>query len=115
MPMNVQQLMELGKRHGQEVVLVLVIALVGVGGYLIGKTESFPETEARISAEWVDSLAVAGEADKDMRVVASSKGSKYYFLGCSGAKAIREQNRVTFTSPEEAEAKGYTQAAGCEP
>jgi hypothetical protein len=46
-------------------------------------------------------------------VVASSKGSKYHYPHCSGAKQISENNRIVFKSPGEAEAAGYTLAANC--
>jgi hypothetical protein len=114
--MNVQHLVEIGKRYGRDGLLLLTIILVGVGGYYIGKNEAPQEGGGMVvRAERVDTLASAGEGLKDMTVVASSRGSKYYFAACAGAKSISPKNRVTFTSPEEAERRGYTQAAGCEP
>lgn len=114
--MNVQHLLEIGKRYVRDVVLLLTIVVVGVGGYLIGRTEPVqPKGGISIQAERVDTLASAGEALKDMTVVASSRGSKYYFLACLGAKTMNPSNKITFTSPEEAEKQGYTQASGCEP
>ncbi len=49
----------------------------------------------------------------DQSVVASKKGTKYYFPWCGGAKSIKPENKVTFASRTEAEAKGYTKAANC--
>ena len=46
-------------------------------------------------------------------VVASKNGSKYHYLHCSGAKQIKEENKITFDSPEAAEASGYTLASNC--
>src|SRR3989339_570006 len=113
--MNVQHLSEIGKRYRRDIVILLTILLVGVGGYYIGRMET-PQKEGGIviRAERVDTLATAGEGLKDMTVVASSRGSKYYFAACSGAKSISPKNKITFTSPEEAEKRGYTQASGCE-
>jgi hypothetical protein len=48
-------------------------------------------------------------------VVASSKGSKYHYPHCSGAKQIKEENKIVFNSKELAEAAGYTLAANCKP
>ena len=45
--------------------------------------------------------------------VASKSGSKYYKTTCSGAKRIKEANKVYFASVEEAAAAGYSPAANC--
>lgn len=114
--MNVQHLSEIGKRYRRDIVILLTLILVGVGGYYIGKMETPQKGGGMvIRAEQVDTLATAGEGLKDMTVVASTRGSKYYYAACSGAKAISPKNKITFATPEEAERKGYTQAAGCEP
>jgi hypothetical protein len=47
-------------------------------------------------------------------VVGSSKSDKYHYLHCSGAKQISEKNKITFSSPAQAESAGYTLAANCE-
>ena len=48
-------------------------------------------------------------------VVASKNGTKYHFPHCPGAKQIKEANKITFASPQAAEAAGYTIAANCLP
>lgn len=45
--------------------------------------------------------------------VASKSGTKYHLLTCSGAKRIKEENKVFFASKEEAEASGYSKATNC--
>ncbi len=45
--------------------------------------------------------------------VASASGSKYHLPECSGAKRIKEENKIWFNSKEEAEKLGYTPAANC--
>lgn len=45
--------------------------------------------------------------------VASKSGEKYHLPTCSGAKAMKESNKIWFTTKEEAEAAGYTPAANC--
>ena len=55
----------------------------------------------------------AGDLKIDFRVVVSKNGSKYHFLWCSGAKQIKEENKVYFNSEEKAVAAGYTLAANC--
>jgi hypothetical protein len=46
-------------------------------------------------------------------VVASKSGTKYHLPTCSGAKSIKPENLITFATPAEAEAAGYTPAANC--
>lgn len=64
------------------------------------KAQSIPTSERTNSAEQVS-------------VVASKSGTKYHLLTCPGAKQIKPENKITFTSPEAAEAAGYTKAANC--
>lgn len=45
--------------------------------------------------------------------VASKTGKKYYLPSCSGAKRIKEENKVWFDTKAAAEAAGYTAASTC--
>lgn len=47
------------------------------------------------------------------KYVASKSGTKYHLPTCSGAKRIKDENKVWFQSKEEAEAAGYEAAANC--
>lgn len=50
-----------------------------------------------------------------LTVVVSKNGERYHFLHCSGAKQIKEENKIVFGSPAEAEMAGYTLALNCKP
>lgn len=45
--------------------------------------------------------------------VASKTGKSYHLPWCPGAKQIKEENKVWFSSKEDAEAKGYKPAGNC--
>jgi len=45
--------------------------------------------------------------------VASKNGTKYYLPSCGGAGRMKEENKVWFTTKEDAEASGYTPASNC--
>lgn len=45
--------------------------------------------------------------------VASKTGKSYHLPWCSGAKLIKEENKIWFATKEAAEAKGYTPAGNC--
>lgn len=45
--------------------------------------------------------------------VASKSGAKYHYPWCSGAQSIKEENKIWFSSIEEARAAGYEPAGNC--
>ena len=45
--------------------------------------------------------------------VASKNSNKYHLPWCAGAARITEENKIWFSSKEEAEAAGYTPAGNC--
>lgn len=45
--------------------------------------------------------------------VASKNGTKYHLPTCSGAKRIKEENKIWFDSKQEAEKAGYEPAKNC--
>ncbi|MDB5195315.1 MAG: protein of unknown function with transrane region [Parcubacteria group bacterium] len=47
------------------------------------------------------------------KYVASKTGKKYYLPSCSGAKRIKETNKVWFASVADAQAAGLTPASNC--
>jgi hypothetical protein len=57
--------------------------------------------------------AVATDASPKGTYVGSRKGTKYHLPWCSGAKAISEENKIWFSSKEEAQSQGYSPAANC--
>jgi hypothetical protein len=46
-------------------------------------------------------------------IVASKNGTKYHFPWCSGAKRMKEENKIWFNSEQEAREAGYEPAANC--
>jgi hypothetical protein len=118
--------------------LSLVIILVGALGFGIGRLTSLGQgsamkieydpslsalmntsiTTSPQTASAIQSLPnnkVAPILLSENEVVGSSKGTKYHYSHCSGAKQISEANKVTFPSPAAAEASGYILAANCRP
>ena len=45
--------------------------------------------------------------------VASKNGSNYYLPSCAGVSRIKEENKIWFSSKEEAEGLGYKPASNC--
>ena len=73
------------------------------GVQIIQNTALVTDTES-VSSETIEGVVA---------VVASRSGTKYHLQTCPGAKQIKEANKITFSSIEEAKAAGYTAAANC--
>jgi hypothetical protein len=49
----------------------------------------------------------------EKKYVASKNGKMYYSIGCSGAKRIKPENEVWFSTTEDAEKSGYALSSTC--
>ncbi|MBX4206449.1 hypothetical protein KW784_01550 [Candidatus Parcubacteria bacterium] len=106
------------RHHVHRLFLTLVILLVAVLSFGIGRLTSGGKSEP-IKIEYDASLATPVASlpvalPQNGGVVASKSGSKYHYPSCPGAKQIKEANKITFPSPQAAEAAGYTLAANCQ-
>jgi hypothetical protein len=100
--------------------LLVLIAVVSFGLGRMSMIEPSAAQQASViltkqpvgttTAVGVDNVSPA----KQMQLVGSKNGSKYHAMWCPGAAQIKESNKVFFASPQEAQAKGYIQAANCD-
>ena len=105
----------------QSLFVAFVLILVGSAAFGLGRLSfGHKEPVAIENTSQIASPAQVTEAQNfafqevsSEMVVASKKGTKYHYPWCSGAKSIAEENKITFNSPEEARAAGYTAAANC--
>lgn len=113
-----------------DLVLALIIAGTAMAGFWLGRysvhipsepvLDGLPQeasvlratgrAEAPLDEEDVDAPA---EEAQDQAYVASKTGTKYHLPTCAGAKQINEENKLWFSTKEEAEAAGYTPATNC--
>lgn len=56
---------------------------------------------------------VIEQEDRVATVVASKYGTTYHFPWCPGSFAMRKENTLYFTNPDEAERLGYRKAKTC--
>lgn len=98
----------------------LIVALLAVGlvsffcGYMAARAPAerpTPVGQGSLGAAAVTSPSEPLAASEE--VVASKKGTTYHLPWCSGAKSIKEENRITFESPAAAKAAGYRPAGNC--
>lgn len=117
------------KSHQYDIFFGVCIFLISAISYNLGKLNSNPKTTIKISSgsdvfqasaiqsiNSSDLLATPIFKPKDLRVIASKNSTtkKYHYLWCPGAKKIKEENKIWFSSSQEAESGGYTLAGNCE-
>lgn len=121
--MNLSEKLQKIKEYESDIMLVLVILLVGLVSFGLGRLSALSERKTPIVVESVTGAAVLSE-DNENKVserslseeklyVVSKNGTKYHYPWCSGAQRIKEENKVWFSTKEEAEKAGYTPAANC--
>lgn len=117
------------KTWQSEIILTIAVILIAVIAFESGKisaSKSFykpleiKDSQAAISHTPLNSQTKSNPTTtvnyqkSDLWVVASKNSTSYHFLWCSGAKRIKEENRVYFSSEQEAQSKGYTLASNCQ-
>jgi hypothetical protein len=100
--------------------IIILVALISFG---LGRLSKIEEGRAPITIESMGASAetgvrVAPAAEtlfqkQSGKFVASKNGTKYHFPWCPGALRIKEENKVWFSSREEAEAEGLSPAKNC--
>lgn len=104
-----------------DIFIILVIALVSLASFGLGRLSVFygDESRGRLEIVYPDGQeatvfeAAALKSPETGAYVASISGSKYHRLDCPGAQSIKEENKIYFATASEAEAAGYTPAANC--
>ena len=97
-----------------------VVANVAVTGETTAKPSSRPTpaataqpTTQKAAPEPITEAVVPEAEAGEAMYVGSKNGTKFHLLTCPGASQIKEENKVYFTSKQEAYSKGYTEAANC--
>ena len=114
--------MEFLRKNKREILLVLLIVLMCVASFGLGRLSAVSSNKKQVrimapAGQEIDTKSVVASSGAALEnygnVVASKQGSKYHLPWCPGAKAIKDENKVYFSTREEAEARGYTPAANC--
>ena len=112
----------------QKLFLSLVIILIALLSFGIGRLSVVGNREP-IRIEYDPEISnsqfpisnqasVSSALDKienSTSVVVSKNGARYHYPYCSGAKQIKEENKIIFATVAAAEAAGYSLAANCKP
>jgi len=118
------------KSRQHELFLGSCILLIAVISYNLGQINSLKKTpvsvreSAGLNADLFDAVKSNPPAQRDSlnkvepqkldtRVVVSKNSDKYHYSWCSGAKRIKSENQIWFSSAQEAESRGYVLAGNC--
>jgi hypothetical protein len=122
----------IGSEKGKDILVVIIVILVGLGSFELGRlskqnTSSGIKIEypAEVTSQSANVISAIGSAPKmapsikeltsgtGKKFFASNRGTKYYSLGCSAGKSLKQENRVYFNTKEEAEKAGYELSSSC--
>jgi len=112
---------------GKDILTVLIVVLVGLGSFELGRLSKesdssgikieYPNQEANVLGADTNQVVTKsnqlGGSQVGKAYFASSRGQKYYSIGCSGGKTIKQENRIYFTTAAEAERAGYELSSTC--
>jgi len=112
------------KPYETDLIISLTIILVAFLSFGLGRLSKIEENKAPITIENTEANVLSsqnmgktpqlgGSAAKLGAIVASKNGTKYHFPWCSGALRIKDENKIWFTSEDEAKSAGYGPASNC--
>ncbi|MEK9182826.1 MAG: hypothetical protein AAB809_01975 [Patescibacteria group bacterium] len=115
---------------GKDVLAIIIVILVGLASFELGRLSKgngssgikieYPtqDQEASVvsSTNYSNSLQdnKIEKTSTGKNFFASSRGSKYYPVGCEAGKSLKQENRVYFSTREEAERAGYELSSSCQ-
>ena len=113
--------------QGKDILIVLIVILVGVGSFELGRLSKSGQSGG-IKIEYsgdvpkLDANVVSAVGNPPERPVssgragffASSRGKKYYPVGCTAGASLKEENKIWFDTREVAEAAGYELSSSCQ-
>ncbi len=100
------------KDNEKDLILAIVIILVALISFGLGRLSKIGESKTPITIENLTG-AVNNIATSTGNFVASKSGTKYHYPWCSGAQSIKEENKIWFSTAEEAQKAGYQPASNC--
>ena len=111
----------------KDIFIGLLVLVTALGSFGLGRLSRLEERKTPIKIENINNTALVGVnsvQEKETKnnnnlvgepesYVASKNSTKYHRLDCPGAKAIKDTNKIWFTSIEEARKAGFTPAGNC--
>ena len=117
---------------GKDIMIVIIVILVGLGSFELGRLSKEGNGSGGVKIEYMEDVSnqqagnvisamesssllqnieIANSVGKNF--FASNRGTKYYSIGCSAGKTIKQENRVYFATSEDAQRAGYELSSSC--
>ena len=114
----------MGSEQGKDIFTVIIVILVGLGSFGLGRLSKnsqnpgikieYPNELQNQPANVISTQKIENTDSADKTFFASNRGTKYYSVGCSAGKTIKQENRIYFNTREEAEKAGYELSSSCQ-
>ena len=101
------------KPFENDLIIVIIIILVTFTSFGLYKLAELRGNKTLITIEKKTEIGEGGILNTEKLFVASKNGTKYYYPWCSGVSRIKEENKVWFSSSDEAKKAGFEPAANC--
>jgi hypothetical protein len=111
--MSIKQLFVKIKDNESEIYITLLVLLISMFLFGLFRIISIELNRETIKIDVSERSGNWRNEDVLGLLVASKNGSKYHFPWCSGALRIKNENKIWFSSFEEAKASGYEKALNC--
>lgn len=115
------------KTRQSELVLILAVVLISIIAFESGRMSAMSRHNKPLEIKYAPAVITGNEFPTktslktnqsqpklNLGVIASKNSILYHFLWCSGAKRIKEENKLTFASEQEAQSRGYKLASNCQ-
>lgn len=116
-----------GSDKGKDILVVTIVILVGLGSFELGrlskenssggiKIEYPSQNQERGMVQTANVISATNPVKSTTTAknfFASTRGSKYYPIACPAGKTLKQENRIYFSTREEAEAAGYALSSSC--
>ena len=123
---------------GKDIIVIIIVILVGLGSFKLGRLSKengssglkiLPavavEYPNQIETQSASAILSQNSLETNIKTspiisnptgktfFASNRGTKYYTISCYAGKTIKQENRVYFTTGEEAQKAGYELSSSC--
>jgi len=117
---KIKQFIRVIKENQNDIILVIGIILISLISFGAGKltstqiqnSENQPPAIIENSNRPSGTITPTPEAIK-IQIIGNKNSKIYHYPWCSGAKNMKEENKIYFNSKEEAEKAGYKPAGNC--
>jgi hypothetical protein len=110
---------------GKDIMTIIIVILVGISSFYLGRLSKGTGTnslkieyngqETSVLPENIENPSISEKIDNNGQgsYFASKRGKKYYSIGCSAGKSIKQENKIYFKYEKEAKKAGYTLSTSC--